>query len=262
MQYRVEQLASAAGIRVDTIRFYQARGLLAPPERRGRVAYYGSAHLARLREIQRLARDGFKLEQIARLLAASTPSARDDRQRGARRAAPRRSRATTGGLLTALLEEDASARSYSRAELAELSGVSEPLLATAQAGGLLQPVHVDGEERFSEADLGMCRAAAVIFGAGFPIQELLGLASDHAHAIEATAERAVAIFERRARTGGDTAPDLATLCRQLLPEATRLVALHFQHTVVRLALARLQGGAEGQEPLRELASARLEVAWR
>ncbi len=249
MQYRVEELAAAAGVRVDTIRFYQARGLLSPPERRGRSAFYGAAHLARLREIQRLARGGFKLEQIAQLTGAAPHSARAPR--GARRAQ-----------LAALLEQNAGARSYSRAELAELSGISEPLLATAQAGGLLQPERVDGDDRFSEADLGMCRAAVVIFAAGFPIQELLALATDHARAVEVTAERAVAIFEQRARAGGEATPDLATLCRQLLPEATRLVALHFQRTVVRRALSRLQADEGAQEPLRELASARLEVAWR
>ena len=249
MQYRVEDLSAAAGVRVDTIRFYQARGLLAPPERRGRIAYYGPTHLARLREIQRLARDGFKLEQIAKLLSATGPPARA--QRGSRRAA-----------LAALLEQDAGARHYTRAELAQLSGISEPLLAAAQAGGLLPPERVDGEDRFSEADHGRCRAAMVVFGSGLPFQELLALAGDHARAIESTAERAVAIFEQRARAGGEAAPDLATLCRELLPEATRLVALHFQHTVVRRALARLQAGTAEQQPLRELASARLEVAWR
>lgn len=260
MQYRVEELAAAAGLRVDTIRFYQARGLLSPPERRGRIALYGAAHLVRLREIQRLARGGFKLEQIAQLGAAARPTAGS--RRGARRA-KRSSRAQdiAGPLLSALLEQGIGERSYSRAELAALSGVSEPLLAAAQAGGLLQPERVDGEDRFSEVDLGMCRAAVVIFGAGFPIQELLALASDHARAIEATAERAVEIFEQRARAGGEATADPTTLFRQLLPEATRLVALHFQHTVVRRALSRLHGEGE-QAPLRELASARLEVAWR
>jgi len=246
MQYRVEELAAAAGVRVDTIRFYQARGLLSPPERRGRIALYGAPHLARLREIQRLARGGFKLEQIAKLTGSGRQAGRS----------PRRAE------LAALLEQDAGARSYSRAKLAELSGLSEPLIAAAQAGGLIQPERVNGEDRFSEADLGMCRAAVVIFGAGFPIQEMLALATDHARAIEATAERAVAIFEQRARAGEEATPDLATLCRQLLPEATRLVALHFQRTVVRRALSRLQADHGAQEPLRELASARLEVAWR
>jgi DNA-binding transcriptional MerR regulator len=249
MQYRVEDLAAAAGVRVDTIRFYQARGLLDPPARRGRIALYGPAHLARLREIQRLARGGFKLEQIAKLTDAGPAAARS----------PRRGRRAE---LAALLEQDSGARSYTRAELASLSGISEPLLAAVQAGGLLQPERVEGEDRFSEADLGMCRAAMVIFGAGFPIQELLALATDHARAIEATAERAVAIFEHSARADGTPSPDLATLCRQLLPEATRLVALHFQQAVVRRALERLQVEPGQREPLRELASARLEVAWR
>jgi hypothetical protein len=107
----------------------------------------------------------------------------------------------------------------------------------------------------------MCRAAMAIFGAGFPIQELLALATDHARAVEATAERAVAIFERRARSGEQTT-DLTASWRELLPEATRLVALHFQQTVVRHALARLQDEPDERAPLRELASARLEVAWR
>ena len=63
-------------------------------------------------------------------------------------------------------------------------------------------------------------------------------------------------------TPDSPAPDLATLVRELLPETTRLVALHFQQTVVRRALTRLQSGQAEREPLRELASARLEVAWR
>ena len=37
MDYRVEALAAAAGISVDTLRFYQARGLLPSPRRVGRV---------------------------------------------------------------------------------------------------------------------------------------------------------------------------------------------------------------------------------
>ena len=40
MQYRVEELARAAGVSVDTIRFYQARRLLPAPRRAGRRAVY------------------------------------------------------------------------------------------------------------------------------------------------------------------------------------------------------------------------------
>ena len=52
MEYRVEELARAAGVPVDTLRFYQARGLLPAPRRRGRVAVYDEDHGARLRRIR------------------------------------------------------------------------------------------------------------------------------------------------------------------------------------------------------------------
>ena len=38
---RVEDLARAADVSVDTIRFYQKRRLLPPPTRKGRIAWYG-----------------------------------------------------------------------------------------------------------------------------------------------------------------------------------------------------------------------------
>ncbi len=55
MNYRVDQLAARAGVSVDTVRFYQSRGLLPPPRRAGRVVLYADAHLARLRRIRALA---------------------------------------------------------------------------------------------------------------------------------------------------------------------------------------------------------------
>ena len=54
MDYRVEELAGAAGLPVDTIRFYQARGLLPSPRRVGRTAIYDETHLERLRRIRSL----------------------------------------------------------------------------------------------------------------------------------------------------------------------------------------------------------------
>ena len=68
MEYRVEELARVAGIRVDTLRFYQARGLLPTPRKQGRVAIYDDAHLERLRRIRDLQTDRFSLAQIQRLL--------------------------------------------------------------------------------------------------------------------------------------------------------------------------------------------------
>src|SRR5258705_12781263 len=64
-----EQLARTAGVAVDTIRFYQGKGLLDAPRREGRVTWYGDAHLERLRRIRELQQRGFTLTVIQRFLA-------------------------------------------------------------------------------------------------------------------------------------------------------------------------------------------------
>jgi DNA-binding transcriptional MerR regulator len=64
----IEELAAQSGMSVRNIRAHQARGLLAPPEVRMRVGYYGPEHLAQLRLIRELQDDGFNLGGIKRLL--------------------------------------------------------------------------------------------------------------------------------------------------------------------------------------------------
>lgn len=53
---------------VRNIRSHQARGLLAPPEVRLRVGYYGPDHVAQLKLIRDLQDEGFNLGGIKRLL--------------------------------------------------------------------------------------------------------------------------------------------------------------------------------------------------
>jgi DNA-binding transcriptional MerR regulator len=69
-QMTIEELASQAGTATTTVRMYQAKGLLPPPERRGRIGYYGQGHLARLRLIAQLQEQGFSLASIKRLTDA------------------------------------------------------------------------------------------------------------------------------------------------------------------------------------------------
>lgn len=64
----IDELAHAADVVVSTVRLYQNRALLPPPARRGRVGYYGAAHLARLRLIAQLQGRGFSLAGIKELL--------------------------------------------------------------------------------------------------------------------------------------------------------------------------------------------------
>jgi MerR family transcriptional regulator, mercuric resistance operon regulatory protein len=62
-------LARAAGVNVETIRFYQRKGLIAVPHKPyGGIRRYGDAHLARLAFIKSAQWLGFSLDQVAELL--------------------------------------------------------------------------------------------------------------------------------------------------------------------------------------------------
>jgi MerR family mercuric resistance operon transcriptional regulator len=62
-------LAKAAGVNVETIRFYQRKGLMQAPGRPlGSIRRYGGADLARVRFIKSAQRLGFSLDEIADLL--------------------------------------------------------------------------------------------------------------------------------------------------------------------------------------------------
>lgn len=75
-EYRMEELAKEAGIPVRTVRFYRERGLISPPRREGRIAWYDDHHLARLRTIAGLLERGHTLTGIADL-ARTFESGRD-----------------------------------------------------------------------------------------------------------------------------------------------------------------------------------------
>lgn len=63
-------LAQAAGVGVETVRYYKRRGLLAVPARGGgAVRYYGRADAARIGFIKRAQALGFTLEEVRGLLA-------------------------------------------------------------------------------------------------------------------------------------------------------------------------------------------------
>src|SRR5580704_16323870 len=72
---RVEELARIARVRVDTVRYYQSRGLLPAPRRSGRVALYDDEHLKCLERVRTLQAKGFTLATIARVLAGELDDA-------------------------------------------------------------------------------------------------------------------------------------------------------------------------------------------
>ena len=65
----IGSLAETAGVNVETIRFYQRKGLMPEPEKPyGSIRRYGAAELARVRFIKSAQRLGFSLEEVGELL--------------------------------------------------------------------------------------------------------------------------------------------------------------------------------------------------
>ena len=66
---KIGEFARAGGVNVETIRYYQRRGLLVEPPRAQGPRRYGIDDLDRLRSIRAAQTAGFTLEEIATLLA-------------------------------------------------------------------------------------------------------------------------------------------------------------------------------------------------
>ncbi|MEZ5165458.1 MAG: isochorismate synthase [Acidimicrobiales bacterium] len=219
-RYRVEELAEAAGVGVDTVRYYQRRRLLDPGVREGRVAWYGDDHLARIREIRRLAAAGFTLAQIGALDSGDAGSA--------------------SVLLADLAAQHAADPDLDKPELARRAEVPEFIVDIAVGAGLLEPsTGPDGEQRFAADAVPMLVAARTLVAGGVTIEELTALALRHATHVEDVVDDAIELFKRHSdRRGGDR-NDLVALMHRLVPVASSLVGRHFERTLRARALARM-----------------------
>src|SRR5258706_3508454 len=189
MEYRIEQLARSAGVAVDTIRFYQGKGLLEAPRREGRVTWYAESHLARLRRIKELQQQGFTLTVIQRFLAGELEPSDE--------------------ALVAAVTRPTAPQTITLGELSERSGVAEPLLMTLQQAGLLVPIEGGEAPLYPADDLQAIEAGMKLIAAGVPLGSLMDLGKEHAAAVDRTARQAVDLFDRYVREriqaeGGET----------------------------------------------------------
>lgn len=242
-------MARRLGLSVDTIRFYQKRGLLDPPERMGRIAVYGPAHAERLERIKELQAKGLTLAVIRKVLEgelddADLPLA----------AVVARARVDQGEAKLSLL---------TLGELAERSGVPVELIEVLLRDGLLVPRWVEGVQYFTDVDIGVLKAGLALLGAGIPLPELMALARRHDDAVRQTAEAAVELFDthvRQALRQSSLDPDeraerLVEAFNKLLPAATSLVSHHFRRVLLEIAQAHLESVGEPAE----IAAAALEA---
>jgi len=228
MEYRIEQLARAAGVAVDTIRFYQGKGLLEAPRREGRVTYYGDGHVERLRRIKELQQQGFTLTVIQRFLTGELEPSDE--------------------ALVAAVTHPAAPQALTLAELSERSGVAEPLLLSLQQAGLLVPIDGGDEPLFPADDLDAIAAGMKLIAAGVPIGALMELGKDYAAAVDRTARQAVDLFDRHVREriqaeGGEAEAAerrLLETFNDLLEASGVLVRHHFQRTLLRAAREHIE----------------------
>jgi DNA-binding transcriptional MerR regulator len=244
MRYRVEQLASTCDVSVDTVRYYQSRGLLDQPVREGRVAWYGAEHATRIREIRELQRKGLTLAAIRRVVSGELDPA--DADLAAAVVAARVDAAEPAELLTL---EGFSAQ----------SGVPASLIQAVEREGIRLGRRVEGEERYTPSDIEMVRTALRLLEFGLPLSDLLELARETDTAMRGLAERAVELFDEHVRKpirdtvadGASASEQMVEAFAQLLPAVTQLVSNHFRRVLLEAAEAHI-----GEtEPRREGTSA-------
>ena len=73
----ISGLARTADVGVETVRYYQRRGLLGTPDRAGGIRRYGEEDVRRLRFVRSAQAAGFTLEQIGELIELDAGEDRD-----------------------------------------------------------------------------------------------------------------------------------------------------------------------------------------
>jgi DNA-binding transcriptional MerR regulator len=217
----VEQLAARTGMSVRNIRNHQSRGLLPPPEVRARVGYYGDEHVTRLRLIQEMQAQGFKLEAIKRLIGEHGPSV--EQFLGLKRA------------VTAPFETE-SPEVLSVDDLVERFGnVGEKALAKAQKLGLLVPI---GDGLFEAPSPALLRAAEEVLARGVPLAAALNVLERVKRSSEATSRAFAELFLdevwkpfNEAGRPNHRWPEMTEAIERLRPLASEVVLAMFKQTM-------------------------------
>jgi DNA-binding transcriptional MerR regulator len=225
-EYRIDELARAAGMTVRNVRVYQERGLLPPPRKEGRVGLYDDAHLARLRLIGGLLDRGYGFAHIAELVSAW--------ERG-------RDLSDLLGLEAALTGpwSDEIPGYVTAEELLEMYAgqATEETTARAIELGILE---VEGD-RFRVPSPRILHAGAELVAAGLPVSAVLDLAEqletdiDHSAGllVEAVATHLESTYGPDWMPTGDELPQLAELIGRLRPLAQMAVDAYLAQAMER-----------------------------
>jgi DNA-binding transcriptional MerR regulator len=220
----IDELAHRVGMTVRNVRAHQTRGLLPPPELRGRTGYYGDEHLARLRLIRDMQTAGFNLHAIKRLLDAAPPGAGQEMLQFER-------------ALMAPWGPEAPEILGAR-ELYELAGGPPPeVVDRAVRLGLVTPLPGD---RFEISMPSLLRADSELSDLGVPFDRRLDVVEALLHHAEGIAGAFVELFieevwrpfEKRGRPA-DEWPRVREGLERLRPLASDVLLAAFQTTMKR-----------------------------
>lgn len=215
----MEDLSARAGVSVDTIRYYQSKGLLPAPRRQGRVAWYDDDHVDRIARVRSLQSRGFTLATIVRLVNGELDAA-DEALLGELAGSGLAETGTSNVTATTTSGDSAASGSPGTASttpgdpsragglppqpiepelftieaLALRTGVPLPLLRAVESEGLLVPRRVGSEERYTSEDVDAAQAGLALLEWGVPLSALLELGRRHHAATVSVAREAVDLF--------------------------------------------------------------------
>jgi DNA-binding transcriptional MerR regulator len=220
-QLTIEQLAAESGMSVRNIRAHQARGLLAPPEVRARVGYYGPEHVEQLRLIRDLQEDGFNLGAIKRLVDDTEGTADRLRRFGEALSAV----AAGDGGETLTLEE--LGRRF------RVSGGDAPaVLAEAERLNVLVPI---GEGRFRAPSPSLLAIAEEVVGRGISWESAFAVLEEIDRQCESVSRTFVGLFVReiwkpfaQADMPAERWPEIERAVERLGPVASEALMAIFQ----------------------------------
>jgi DNA-binding transcriptional MerR regulator len=177
-EYTIDQLAQASGVTVRNIRAHQSRGLMPPPEVRGRTGFYTQEHMARLQLILEMQGDGFNLNSIKRILEGMPPGSA-----GQVLGFERALRTPWGDEQPEVFETD---------ELLELIGGGDDAAAKKAARlGIIIPL---GDGRFEVPSPTLLRAGMQLNRLGVPLGERLDILEQLNRHVEGVSEAFVKLF--------------------------------------------------------------------
>lgn len=228
--YTIDELAALTSVPSRTIRFYQAKGALAPPVRRGRVAFYDESHAERLRLVAHLQDRGLNLRAIRDLL-----------QRAESGDVSVAEWLGVGEQLQAPWSDDRP-RVVTEEELLQLTGPVRPgLIAEFIRTGLLRRETNSSHPSYFVASPGMLQIAMRLEAAGVDV-ETAHLANEILRKqLARAADELVVYFVKQAEdaTGPDEVARSVGALRSVGADAVRLV---FAQEIERALREAVEGG--------------------